>query len=443
MQRYIRSMAIISAIVVAVGGVWLGKRVVAAQTADRAPAAPATTTPAAPAPRGVEVVRPERTAMSRSLNVPATIEAFEQADLYAKTAGYLSEVCVDIGDRVKQGDVLAVIDVPEMHKELAQAQAELAARTAALAAAKSRIAQAEKMLDMARTQLKRYEAELALRQAVAQRREELFGGQAITQEQLDEARNQLQIATADAAIAAAKIAAAEADVRSAEADEAVAAAEIDVAAANVARVETMLQYARITAPFDGVVTRRMVDRGDLVQSAVTNRTTPLFTVQRIDMLRVFIEVPETDIAGARPGCIAKVSPYGMLDKVIEGKIARTASSLNPATRTMRTEIDLSNADGSLLDGMYAHVSLPLDERPNALTIPAAALLTEGAQAYVYTVRDDAAVRTAVQIGIDDGVRVEVTQGLDDDALVVLAGKGLISAGAPVHAVLRGKPKGSS
>ncbi|HEY3242258.1 MAG TPA: efflux RND transporter periplasmic adaptor subunit [Phycisphaerae bacterium] len=383
------------------------------------------------------MVKPQRTIMSRSLDVPATLQAYEQADLYAKTSGYISEVRVDIGDRVQAGDVLAVIDVPEMARELEETQAQHAAKRAALAAAEAHVVQAQKMLEVARSQLQRYRADLALKEATAGRREELFAGKAIPQEQLDEARSQLEIARAEFGIAESKIAAAEADVSGAEAARAVANAEIEVAAARIARTQTLMQYAQIVAPFDGVVTQRTVDRGALVQSATSSRTMPLFTVQRIDVLRVFIEVPESDVAHVQPGSVAKIKPYGWTDAELEGSVARIASSLNPGTRTMRTEIDLPNPDGRLLHGMYAQVVLALDERANALTIPASALLTEGKEAFVYTVRDDRAVRTPVKTGLDDGIRVQVTQGLDDDALVVVTGKGLISAGAAVRPVLKG------
>ena len=292
------------------------------------------------------------------------------------------------------------------------------------------------MLGVAKNMLVRAQAELTLKKTTLQRRKDLFDGKAITQEQLDEAQNQHDIAQADAGIAEAKIAAAEADVASAEAARTAAVAQVDVAKARVERTQTLMQYVQIVAPFDGIVSRRLVDRGALVQSATTNRTTPLFTVQRTDKLRVFVEVPESDIAFVRPGCPAKVRPYGLEGTELVGTITRIASSLKPDTRTMRTEIDLPNADGRLMHGMYAQVVLEIDRHPAVLTVPASSLLTEGASKYVYTVVNDRAVRTPIQTGLDDGIRVEVTGGLNDDSLVVVTGKGLVVDGMLVRAVLK-------
>jgi RND family efflux transporter MFP subunit len=424
----------VGALVVVTGGLWLGKRQVTAKASDSPKAPSSAGSPATGTPRSVEVTGPKRQDMSRRLDVPATMEAYEQADLYAKASGYISEVRVDIGDTVKAGDILAVIDVPEMLKELAEAESLHAAAVAGVQTAESKIVQARRMRDVAGSMRVRAQAEYTLKKTTLERRKELFGGTAITQEQLDEAQNQHDIAQADVGIAEAKIAAAEADVVSAEAYLVAARANVAVAQSRIEKTQTLMQYARIVAPFDGIVTRRLVDRGAFVQSAASNRTTPLFTVQRIDKLRIFIEVPETDIAFVRPGCSAKVKPYGIEGVELVGTIARSASSLKPDTRTMRTEIDLDNGDGRLMHGMYAQVVVELDERAGALTVPASSLLTEGKETFVYTVVDNRAARTAVRIGLDDGIRVQITEGLTDASVVVVTGKGLISDGSLLRPV---------
>ncbi len=431
MRKHIRWMSFGGALVVAFPGLWLGKYQVSANP----PAGPAPSPTIAETPRSVHVVTPRRENMARYLSVPATMEAYEQADLYAKASGYVSEVRVDIGERVKAGDVLAVIDVPEVEKELAEAQALHAAAVAGVATAESKVVQATKMLDISRSMLVRAQAEITLKRATLERRRELFQGNAITQEQLDEAQNQHDIAQADVGIAEAKIAAAQADVGSAEASRAAAVANVTVAEARVEKMQTLMQYARIVAPFDGIVTQRLVDRGTLVQSAATSRTSPLFTVRRADLLRISIEVPETDIEFVRPGCPVKVRPYGLSGVEIDASIARVAASLKVDTRTMRAEIDLPNRDGRLMSGMYAHVVVEMDQRADALTVPASSLLTGGREAFVYTVADNRAVRMPVRIGLDDGIRVQITDGLTDGSLVVLTGKGLIADGSllrPVH-----------
>lgn len=443
MKRHIRWICLSGAALVAVGGLWIGRQQATARAQSplreggTATASSNHVVPGAPAAelaRSVETVRPRRESMARYLNVPATMEAYEQADLYAKASGFIAEVRVDIGDRAKKGDVLAVIDVPEMMKELAEAEALHAAAVAGVQTAESRIVQARKMREVAGSMLVRAQAEFTLKKTTLERRKELFGGTAITQEQLDEAQNQHDIAQADVGIAEAKIAAAEADIASAEASRAAATANVAVAQARIEKTKTLMQYAQIIAPFDGIVTRRLIDRGALVQSATTNRTTPLFTMQRIDKLRIFLEVPESDIAFVQPGSSAKIRPYGIEGEELVGTIARTASSLKPDTRTMRTEIDLDNSDGRLMHGMYAQVVVELDERAGALTVPASSLLTEGKETFVYTVVDNRAARTSVRIGLDDGIRVQVTEGLTDESVVVVTGKGLISNGSLLRPV---------
>src|ERR1700724_1441269 len=238
---------------------------------------PVNPTKADSAPR-VEVVRPPRVTVTRRLETNATLEAFEEADLFAKVSGYLSDVRVDIGDHVKAGEVLAVIDVPEMEQELAEAKAQLESK--------------QSSLESARRQLDHYKANITLQNALLRRREELgAAGHFISDRTLDEVRANAEIAKADLGVA--------------EANRALAANQVDVAAATVEKIKTLLAYTQIVAPFDGVVARRLVNRGDLVQAATATRTTPsavsLFTVQRIDTIRVFCDVPENEVPHLRIG----------------------------------------------------------------------------------------------------------------------------------------------
>jgi multidrug resistance efflux pump len=186
--------------------------------------------------------------VARRLQTNATLEAFEEADLFAKVSGYLSDVRVDIGDHVKAGQVLAVIDVPEMEQELAEAKAQLESK--------------QSSLELARRQLDHYKANITLQNALLRRREELGAeGHFVSDRTLDEVRAGAEIAKADLSVA--------------EANLALAANQVDVAAATVERIKALLAYKQIVAPFDGVVARRLVNRGDLVQVATTaTRTTP-------------------------------------------------------------------------------------------------------------------------------------------------------------------------
>jgi multidrug resistance efflux pump len=288
--------------------------------------------------------------------LPATLEAYEAADMYAKTSGYVSDVKADIGDHVKAGQVLAVIDEPELDKDLAEAQALLEARHKMRDAADAGVVQAQKLLEVARQQLNRYKADLQFQEVTLKRQQELFAGKAVTDQQLDDIRARTEVARADAGVAEAKIAGAEADVKGAESSRGVAAAQVEVAAAQVEKIKTLIQYTRIVAPFEGVVTRRLVNRGDLAQAATTGRTSPLFTVQRLDTVRVFCEVPEANVPQVHVGDSAQVKLFAAPLQPIDAHVTRSSFALNPSTRTMRVEIDLKNPQETLLPGMYAQVT---------------------------------------------------------------------------------------
>src|SRR3979411_569832 len=305
-------------------------------------------------PPGVGVVLPRRATVAQRLQTNATLEAFEEADLFAKVSGYLSDVRVDIGDHVKAGQVLAMIDVPEMEQELAEAKAQLESRQSAL--------------ESARRQLDHNKASVALQNALSKDREQLGQGRGfISDRTLDQVHANADIAKADLGVA--------------EANRNLAANQVDLAAATVEKIKTLLGYAQIVAPFDGVVARRQVNRGDLVQAATATRTTPsagsLFTVQGSDTIRVFCDVPENDVPHLHVGDPAIVKPSGFDDKPFIGKVTRFSLRLDPETRNMRTEIDLPNPEERLYPGTYAEVSLEMNRRPDALTVPTAAVGSDG------------------------------------------------------------------
>jgi multidrug efflux pump subunit AcrA (membrane-fusion protein) len=291
------------------------------------------------------------------VSVMGGVDAYWSADLFAKKSGYDAEVTADIGDRVAKVQVMAVIDVPELDRELAAARAGLAAKRELAKAAEAAVQQAQTGLEVAKRQAEGARAEQRLMEATLKRQEELFADQAATSQQIDEARAKAEVARSTAAVDEAKIAAAEADLRAAQAHVAVADANAEVAAAEAQRVETMAEYRRIVAPFDGVVTRRQVSPGDLVQSGAANRAAPLFTVQRIDTVRVMCDVPEANAAAVAVGDPAEVKLFGQPSQTVRGAVTRVATALNPATRTMRVEIDLPNPQGRLRPGMYAQVML--------------------------------------------------------------------------------------
>ncbi len=282
-----------------------------------------------------KTIPPGTAEQSTTVVLPATIQAFFVTDLYAKDAGYVSHVNNDIGDHVKKGQLLAVIDDPELEAQFAKAEA-----------AREQVASA---LEVAKRQLAGMLADLKLQQLTLMREKELFEGKAATAQTLDEAQAKEAVSSANAETAKAKIKLAEADLQ--------------LATAEVARLQSLLQYDKITAPFDCVITRRLVNPGDLVQAATASRTSPLFTCQKIDVLRVLADAPETSAAGIRTGLPAEVKLYGEAGITVHGSVTRIATALDPATRTMRIEIDVPNPDEKLLPGMYAQVTLEAQTRP--------------------------------------------------------------------------------
>jgi multidrug efflux pump subunit AcrA (membrane-fusion protein) len=393
-----RGIKVLTVVVVAIAA----GAIVAQRNMAAAPA-PAKSTEADSRPR-IEVVHPRRVTVARRLQTNATLAAFEEADLFAKVTGYLSDVRVDIGDHVKAGQVLAMIDIPELEQQLAEDQAQLASKQSAL--------------ETARRQVDHDRANRTLQDITLKRQEALFKDQWVPAQMVDQTR-------ADAAVA-------KANVGVAKANRTLAAHQIDLAAATVEKTKALLAYLQIVAPFDGVVARRLVNRGDLVQAPTGTLMTPLFTVQRIDTIRVFCDVPENDVPLVHIGDPAIVKPSGLEGKPFIGKVTRFSLRLDPETRNMRTEIDLPNPEERLYPGMYAQVSLEMNRRPNVLTVPAAAVGSDGDGSFVNTIADNRITRLAVKTGLTDNGRIEVTAGLSEGTPVVATVKGAPSPGTVVQ-----------
>jgi RND family efflux transporter MFP subunit len=263
---------------------------------------------------------------------PATIEAFYATDLYAKNAGYVVKINNDIGDHVKKGQILALIKDPELQAQADKAQAA--------------VGQAKATVEVARRELAGLEADLELQRVTLERQKLLYAGRAATAQMVDEAQAKQDVARAAVETGRAKIHLAEADLEAARAD--------------LSRFDTLLEYNKIVAPFDGVVTRRLLNPGDLVQAATSTRTTPLFTCQMLDVVRVFAFVPQSSVSRIRVGTRAEVKPYDREVAAVSGTVTRLADALDPATQAMRVEIDLENGDRKLHAGSYARVTLTLD-----------------------------------------------------------------------------------
>jgi membrane fusion protein, multidrug efflux system len=215
-----------------------------------------------------------------------------------------------------------------------------------------------------------------------------------------------------------------------------AAGKWEIAKANLERIETLLLYSRLTAPFSGVVTMRYVDPGAFIPAATSGsaaQTAALVTIMDFNIVRVQVALPELEASLAREGQPVKVAVEGLPGKMFEGKISRLSCALDDATRTMLIEADLANPDLALRPGMYAAVKLGVEKHSDALTIPIEALVIEKVNAFAFVASDGKARKTAIKIGFNDGAKVEVLDGLLGSEAVILVGKLALADGQAVNA----------
>ncbi len=327
----------------------------------------------------LKTVRPEKKDVRRLIERPGfNIEAYERTPLYARIAGYVKKWTADIGDRVHKDDVLAELVVPEMVVELKQKEAS--------------IRQASSEIEQAKAVVQRAEAEAERAKSQYERLARVAKGGALDKEQVDEV--QLGFKAAQATLTKAK-----ADVN-------VAQARLEVTQAERDRVQALLEYTKIRAPFDGVVSRRSINTGDLVQPAAANKGESLFVVEKVDTVRVFVNVQELEAVWVRIGATVLIRAQSLPGQMFRGKVTRTAGALDPQNRTLHTEIDLPNADGKLMPGMYVTATISAEHK-NVWTLPVAAILTQEDHSFCYRVENGKAVRTPIQIGLRGKEIVEV------------------------------------
>lgn len=349
-----------------------------ARAAEQVRGAPPTPTPlprSSPAvaePQGESASEPQVTVQ------PAQVEPYEQTEMFAKASGFVAEVNVDIGDRVKKGDLLARLQIPEMEVELLrqaalvdEAKVAVQSAQAQVEAAKARIGAAEAQLAAARAAENERQAEVAFRRGEHERMSRLVANQSVNQALLEEKLNSPRASEASLGAATANVSAAEAEIRvrtaeqtQAESEVALGQARLKVAQTELRRTEVLSDYASIRAPFDGVVSRRWVDAGDFVTSAASAKTDPIFSVDRVDRLRVVFDVPERESTLVAVGQPISLQVDALMPKTYSGVVARTAGRLNDKTRSLRVEAELDENDGSLLPGMFGMVRVQLVETPD-------------------------------------------------------------------------------
>jgi RND family efflux transporter MFP subunit len=382
----------------------LASQLIACHNAE-VPAASAATLPVVP------VALVSRGKLSNELTLTAEFTPYQNVDVMAKVAGYVKSISVDLGDHVRQGQVLAVLEVPELRDEMAKEKAAVLAAQANVLTAKSGIVRAQASASMAHLSFTRIE-DVSKKEPGLVPRQEVDVAQAHDQE------------------AAAALASARSALQSAEQSNLQATADKD-------RAASMLEYSIIRAPFDGVVTKRYADTGSMIQAGTASQTQamPLVRLAQNNVLRLTLPVPVSSVASIHTGEPVDVNVV-TLGRSFKGTVTRFADSLQMSTRTMDTEIDVPNRDDKLVPGMYAEAHLHLADRPDVLNIPIDAVDGLGTSSqHAYVVRDGRIALITISTGVQTPDRVEILSGLREGDKVVVGRHSDLSDGQRVETKL--------
>ena len=329
----------------------------------------------------VNVVHPKGGTEAEEIELPGSTQAFTDTPIYARTSGYIRHWYVDIGARVKQGDLLAFVETPELDQQLRQAKANLA----------------------------NAEANLQIADITATRWQNLLKTDSVSHQEADQAVS---------------------DLHSKE-------ALVDSSQANVDRLEQLQSFERIVAPVDGVITARNTDIGALIQ-ADTTAPKELFHLSAIQKLRIYVPVPEVYAPTVRSGDKAAVTLDAFPRQVFEGTLVRNANAIDSASRTLNVEVDVDNSSGQLMPGAYAFVHFKVPAKKGAVTIPSNALLFRSEGLRVGVVRNSHVALLPITIGQDYGDAVEVLSGLTAGDSVIVNPSDSLANGAQVQ--VEGSPK---
>jgi RND family efflux transporter MFP subunit len=360
----------------------------------------------ADAPARAAVVQVRRTPLSNTLSIAGEFLPYQEVELHAKVAGYIKNINVDIGDRVHRGQVLAVLEIPEL--------------TAQLQSASAGVRHSQEEITHAQNEVSRAEADHAALHAAATRLK-----------QASEARPGL-IAEQELDDATAKDRSSEAQVDAAKSALAASRQQLEVSQADREHYSALSEYSRIIAPFDGVVTSRYADAGSLIQAGTSNvSSAPVVKISQVNVLRLRIPVPESLAASVRDGEPADIRVKAT-DEHFSGKVIRSAGSLDRSTRTMQVEVDVPNGDYKLTPGMYADVSLRVQNDPNALTLPLQAINRNANRTTVLLVNSQNQVEEReIRTGIEGSDRIQILSGLNEGDRVIVGNLGAYRPGQHV------------
>jgi RND family efflux transporter MFP subunit len=324
----------------------------------------------------VSVVHPQMGASNTDLALPGTLQAYSDSPIFARTNGYIGHWYSDIGARVHQGQLLAMIESPEVDQELNQARASLS----------------------------QVHANLTLAGITAKRYQDLIGTNAVAQQEVDTNNQNLDAQKAN----------------------------LQAANANVSRLEQLQGFERVVAPFDGIITQRRTDIGDLVNAGNGGAAFELFTISKIDVVRIFVPVPEMYSEQIKNGLKATLELTALPGKQFDGAVVRSSHSIDAGSHTLLTEIDVPNPTGQLMPGAYAEVHLKASAPVSTLIIPSGAVLYQaaGPQVAIVTAKNQVALKK-VRLGRDFGTTIEITGGISKDDAVVASPPDYLVDGMPV------------
>ena len=323
----------------------------------------------------VTVMYPQLRAAGGDISLPSTLQAYADSPIYARTSGYLGRWYADIGTHVRKGQLLAVIQSPEVDQELSQARA----------------------------MLSQTQATLTLAQITAKRYQDLIQTNAVAQQEVDTSKQNLSAQQAN----------------------------LQATRANVNRLEELQSFEKVVAPFDGIITQRLVNDGDLINAGNGGTGAQLFHLSKIDTMRVFIPVPEMYSSQIAPGLKAELTVTELPHAKFAGTVVRTSKSIDPGSHTLLTEIDVPNPAGELLPGAYANVHIHLAQQPQELVVPTGAVLFQAAGPQVVLVNNKNQLELhSVSVGNDLGNRIQITGGLSPSDRVVTSPPDYVVNGMP-------------
>jgi RND family efflux transporter MFP subunit len=351
----------------------------------------------------VNVARVTRAEGKSNLVLPGNIQAVTEAPILARSTGYIRKRYVDIGDRVKAGQVVAEIEAPELDQQILQARAQIEQ-------ARSSVQQADAAIQQAR-------ANENLARLTAGRMTNLLARGVVSKQDNDNAQAQYE--------------AQQANVKALVQAAAAAGSNVNAAEANLSRLNQMKTYQTVRAPFDGVITLRNVDTGALVNEG----NTLLYRIAQTGTLRIYVNLPQADTESVKAGQRADISIAEITGRKFTGVVTRTSNALDPTTRTLLTEVQVPNVGGVLMPGMFAQVDLTVPRQDPPLLIPGDTLVVRSDGPQVAVVRPDATVHfTRITLGRDFGDRLEVLSGLELGQQIAVNPSDVVREGVKVKPV---------